>query len=692
MTFPLSSLERLADNLIQGRGVFFIGSGFSLDSEPNSAYTILARIIARLEALIIQLSKVELYEKFMSMFYVEGHNNNKVDPQWVQCNIGRYYEINDWICSAYDIVLGEYKSKSKTLTNIKIFFDDVNNSESNIFLRVSGKHTLPPTTPLNETLFISYLSLGPRYRGKAMFLDTVGFDNPKIMAGDAITLPTLLEVSNAYQGVLKPRHFILARLAREGLCPVLITTNFDLLLEGGYRLSGLKPLDNTNSSLAYFYEFFRVIGDPNTFFDSGDGHRTAMIVKIHGCAHHYRTLRSKVMVHKPSKHAVESWRRYLDDVVYTYREIQNWRDDAWARDFVRTQARTRTLAFIGYSGIDPVIHDTLRTVYEEMSRQRLQDSPTKKPEEATCYFFDIQNKSSFHGEELLRSASRARGVPNPPLDEHPNLIRFYTSAPKSPMLDEMLTWTFHRTFRRRQKELLHAHLSTVASLLLGHPLAVSLRDSIFLYFDQLVKNEFNIINNSTRNQLRDDLRHVTLWSGQFHRLLLQEYHLAQECAATGATTTADRYEHRYEPLIDHPLHAAWGVVVEIALRRMIAKRQGKLSQWTDNDYWWHPVAGVAPPYPGLKLSFGLQPAPTLLFIVPQGVRIAGLHTRLRGLSVGICIFWELPYSVLFWPTGRTNPVYPTHGRHASLHVPSAQDLLSWAGEKRSPNNSHEFLP
>ena len=34
---------------------------------------------------------------------------------------------------------------------------------------------------------------------------------------------------------------MLARLAREGLSPQLLTTNYDLLVEGAYRLAGLVP-------------------------------------------------------------------------------------------------------------------------------------------------------------------------------------------------------------------------------------------------------------------------------------------------------------------------------------------------------------------------------------------------------------------------------------------------------------------
>ena len=54
-------------------------------------------------------------------------------------------------------------------------------------------------------------------------------------------------------------------------------------------------------------------------------------------------------------------------MVFTYREIQHWWEDSWSWDFLRTLLRTQTIVFCGYSGADPVLHDTFRTVYEEMA-------------------------------------------------------------------------------------------------------------------------------------------------------------------------------------------------------------------------------------------------------------------------------------------------------------------------------------
>jgi hypothetical protein len=44
-------LRRLASRICAGEVVFFIGAGFSLDSEGNSAKLLIARLLARFEAL-----------------------------------------------------------------------------------------------------------------------------------------------------------------------------------------------------------------------------------------------------------------------------------------------------------------------------------------------------------------------------------------------------------------------------------------------------------------------------------------------------------------------------------------------------------------------------------------------------------------------------------------------------------------
>ena len=57
---------------------------------------------------------------------------------------------------------------------------------------------------------------------------------------------------------------------------------------------------------------FVPIASFSDFLELGDKYHAATIIKIHGCARVYR----------------ERLDNYLDSLVFTYREIQNWRKDA----------------------------------------------------------------------------------------------------------------------------------------------------------------------------------------------------------------------------------------------------------------------------------------------------------------------------------------------------------------------------
>src|SRR5262249_14929684 len=151
----------------------------------------------------------------------------------------------------------------------------------------------------------------------------------------------------------------------------------------------------------------------------------------------------------------------LPTMVFTFREIQNWREDSWSRDFLRTLMRTRTVAFAGYSTADPVIHDTFRSVYEEMARyrarrlrqvrepqqpQQSQQPPLQPQREqdllpessGAAFYYGLADKSEFHALEVLRASSLAVGARRAELTSHPNMIGFhYESEPAFPNLDEV---------------------------------------------------------------------------------------------------------------------------------------------------------------------------------------------------------------------------------------------------------------
>src|SRR4051794_3878387 len=50
-TFPQAGLDRLAERVAAGEAVFFIGAGFSVDSEGNDSYRLIGRLLVRFDAL-----------------------------------------------------------------------------------------------------------------------------------------------------------------------------------------------------------------------------------------------------------------------------------------------------------------------------------------------------------------------------------------------------------------------------------------------------------------------------------------------------------------------------------------------------------------------------------------------------------------------------------------------------------------
>src|SRR5207245_1165261 len=123
-----------------------------------------------------------------------------------------------------------------------------------------------------------------------------------------------------------------------------LTTNFDLQLEGAFRLAGfdyrsancVQPTRGTDSLPPTTYSNFARLASPVQFFSDGKAHRTAVLVKMHGCAECYRDARYRTDDGRRNEAGLERLKRYLPSLVFTYREIQNWRTDSWAADYLRT--------------------------------------------------------------------------------------------------------------------------------------------------------------------------------------------------------------------------------------------------------------------------------------------------------------------------------------------------------------------
>ena len=659
-TFPQNGLDRLAERVAAGEAVFFIGSGFSVDSEGNDANRLIGRLLARFDALTAILKRKDLQEDLReglkaTFSVTESGDGSFTTPDQVRALAREYYTFNDWIASAFSLLLGEMKRRS----NRKQLLADLQRKERELLARLAAtSQSAPIGIPTLEPEDLkALLDLPPADRGKALFLETMGFADSEVMAGRPYHQDPA-EARESYGNRLLPRHRVLAWFAREGLAPVLLTTNFDLLLEGAYRQAGLvarlpqgidRPPDPEPEPVrgmppATFNAFCR-IASASQFFGRGDDRRAAQILKIHGCAESYRWARAR------GKDALLA---YLPALVFTFREIQNWREDSWSRDLVSTLLRTRTIVFCGYSTADPVLHDTIRTVYEEMARRRGRRGEPS-PREAPAFFLGGVGRTEFYGMEILRAASRAAGG-DPGLTEHPNYLRFNflpkEGAARFPSLDEMMRWLFHLVFRRRQAQALEGDLGRVATLLLGHPCPEAERKVVLRELESL-REEEDAAAQKWNDQTDDRLafERIVGWTERFQTGLLREFALADAALrSSGPGQTMDHLRRSpwYYPALDHTDWAAWGAVVELALRRRIAAWQGKLRKgpWQEDRPWLSTASGVAHPSV-LYARSKAQPTPFCLTIRLRPSGGLGQEPVVQGAFRKHSV-WDLDYGEIPW--------------------------------------------
>lgn len=688
--FLFEGLDRLSERVARGEVVFFIGAGFSLDSEGNSTPTLMRRLLSRLlamgEILRPEAPKKEpLVESFCNVFQLKGYGDSEeivskriASDENVQKLSQDYYGANDWCTSAFGELIDELAKlaeplRSETCERIASLELDLHSRLLKSAKTFESKDF--PPFPRGEEL-CRLLDLDQAVRGKALFLETLGFADERIMSGEPMS-EREERVSASYRAFLSPkgelrlldRHFVLAWMAREGFCPTLVTTNYDLLLEGAYRLTGFQPFhkaraDPSDSDLLGKY-FTRIAG-AEEFFAQGASHRPALILKIHGCAGRYREAR---------KTATE-WPQSLPAVVFTYREIQNWRQDGWSRDLLRTLIRTRTLVFAGYRASDQVIHDTLRTVYEEMAQRRraaVPKQPAGEPEQAPAFYFGLSSQKEFHALEILRAASTAAGCRSS-LAEHPNLLPFYRSEDgRFPNLDESLLWLFHRTFRRQQEQALKEKLRQTSWIFFEHPGAPTDLNVIESRFAKLCESEKLVAQKWTDEpSCRAGFRRQVGWTTQFQAALLREWALAdkaQRKQGPGFNLQTLRRSPWYQPASEHWEWTAWGAVLEIALRRAIAHWRGTTEPWYQDVAWVRPGGSRAVP----RILFSRErqsPCPIALTLQltafersqPSVEAEVGLRSN---------VLWRFRPSDLPWRREESP-------RYGSARLPSARQIWRWA--------------
>jgi hypothetical protein len=712
-------LERLAMRVCAGEVVFFIGAGFSLDSEGNSAQLLIARLLARFEALtecrrkpVTEAEKLacDLRIGLRTTFSIGTRNAPEVTlfeaadlASILKTLAGNYYQINDWITSAFEVLIDRRCKKGASAN--KSFAKAVNRKENEYLRRYSDKATLEEIdfAWLKEIHEYVRSNPGPRpervVAGKALFLDTLGFLSKDVMAGCPMD-PELERVISSTAERLRLRHHVLAWLAGEGLTRSIVTTNYDLLLDCAYRVSGLLPMkppkerwpphekDPIYRALQLKipvnrrYCSFTRVADANQFFAQGDAHETALIHKIHGDVETYRIARE-------SKD-VRLFRATLPGIVFTFREIQNWREDSWSRDYLSTLMRTHTIVFAGYSAADPVVHDTFRTVYEEIAGYRTRvhekDATDKS---AKAFFANVATTSSFHGMEILRAASRAAGVQAPMLTEHPNLLKFQvrdqeTNKVLFPDLDDIFVWLYHLTARELQAQALDREIERLAYHLFGKPAPQREAAAIIAAFEKLRNAEKKEANDfelgadpAECEKVRVKFRRLTDWTRLFHQALLREYRMAENFLRhpndAFLVYAAMRYRC-YSPINDNPTWAAWGVVIELALRRLLAGCDDA-DAWTG---WTNKLDVIEDQWPAISFvpasSSDTPPRPRVrrrLSIELSAMRRLFARTSARRLFAAEApVVWELRAETVPW-WSEDDPRRPAT-------TPSPRNLWSWA--------------
>ncbi len=779
-SFDRAKLENLAERIYQGQVVFFIGAGFSLDSEGLSAFRLMLRLLARFDAFSWVLARIAIPEsralqdaaaraselRGVLRDTFELASDERLDPAdafarpldedrltngddaWKLAT--DYYRANDWFCSAFGTLLD-------LADRVSVDWSAITERERVLLAASPVRGQVEQLMAIDASLLAGHAIAE---RGKALFVDTLGFADPEVMAGRPHA-PSVSEVARSYAEPghrLRPRHQVLARWAREGLCMVLLTTNYDLLLEGAYRLAGFacrrsdEPgIDPELPPLLTDVSHFSRIGEAVEFFRFGNTHRSVLIAKIHGCAERYRELRGALVEARASadearlRAARAAFANYLPAVVFTFREIQNWRRDAWSRDLLANLLRTRSMVFCGYSAQDRVLHDAFRTVYEEIAAVHA-PTPGLRPSgverlvereidrvaglggghaveasgahraasaeqegplaldgaaRARAFFLGGAGRLEFDALEVLRAASRAEGEVDPSQTGHPNYIQFHFEREGQPQgfpgLDQTMRWLWHRTLRIRQHESVASDLRRVATTLLGHACPERERQVVEDRLAELATCENHCAqaweSAPPESQTFDRL---VGWTDRFQVALLREFAIGETLLrhhGPGFSIQGLLRQPWHFPAAEHPDWTAWGVVVELALRRMIACWRARPAAGGDGErdaegvvglsQWAQPSTTLAPSQRGRRPLIGFsggrshQPTP------PHGLEIALLglgrqrrSTSVRGAYVGpIHRWWLRGQGIPWWGADLTPPT----------GTPSATCLWAWAaGREPSP--------
>ena len=363
--------------------------------------------------------------------------------------------------------------------------------------------------------------------------------------------------------------------------------------------------------------------------------------------------------------------RYLESIVFTFREIQNWRRDAWSRDLLQTLLRTRTMVFLGYSGMDPVIHNTFRDVYEEMAQRPGNNGRSR---EAPAFYFGGAAKKEFHSFEILRAASAAVGDDTSELTRHANYIPFHFGGEKLPGVDDCLRWVGHRTVRQLQARAMERELAAVYRRIFHRPAPDRELEFLKQEFAARCRQEIDLARHWQNNEASRLAFEATVGrTERFHAGLMRELALGDLLYRTrqpGPSFERRRRLPWYSPIMDAPGNAAWVVVVERALDQMIAHWRGAPPE----DGWPH-IRYAQVPHAAILLSQGSDnPTPYCLSLYQAAFDPPHTRPAVPGVFKRHAV-WRLAAAT--WPS------------QPCRRLAGAADLWFWATNGAGPRLADE---
>ncbi|QGP92659.1 SIR2-like domain protein [Neomoorella glycerini] len=189
--------------------------------------------------------------------------------------------------------------------------------------------------------------------------------------GQRALVREVLEIEKLVKMIPCPAHYYIAFLAREGLIDEVITTNYDTCMERAYADTFPVPYDDKNKSPAVVIANLEDYREKATKSFIENRMSCLKIYKINGCARNLLNLSGKE-----------------ENILLTERQLQDWRERHWARDFFRDRLRSRTIIFSGFGSDEPQVRHTALQVVEEF---QMINPPTEAGGNGNLYWWERPN-------------------------------------------------------------------------------------------------------------------------------------------------------------------------------------------------------------------------------------------------------------------------------------------------------------